>query len=103
VRSVPHWHKDLTRVCENIPIVLVGNKVDCKDRKVRTRILASISSCLAPHATIPGLSSPLLPLPLPALTTHCIYSNTGQAEGHPLPPQEEPAVLRHFGQVQLQL
>jgi len=36
-KSVPHWHKDLTRVCENIPIVLVGNKVDCKDRKVKPK------------------------------------------------------------------
>ena len=32
--NVPKWYKDLTRVCENIPIVLVGNKVDVKDRKV---------------------------------------------------------------------
>jgi GTP-binding nuclear protein Ran len=36
-KSVPHWHKDLTRVCENIPIVLCGNKVDCKDRKVKPK------------------------------------------------------------------
>lgn len=36
-RSVPHWHKDLVRVCEKIPIVLCGNKVDCKDRKVKPR------------------------------------------------------------------
>jgi len=36
-KSVPTWHKDLVRVCENIPIVLVGNKVDCKDRKVKPR------------------------------------------------------------------
>jgi len=34
-KSVPHWHKDLIRVCEGIPIVLVGNKVDVKDRKVK--------------------------------------------------------------------
>ena len=26
-KNVPKWHKDLTRICENIPIVLVGNKV----------------------------------------------------------------------------
>jgi GTP-binding nuclear protein Ran len=36
-KSVPHWYKDLVRVCENIPIVLVGNKVDSKERKVKPR------------------------------------------------------------------
>jgi len=34
-RSVPNWHRDLERVCENIPIVLCGNKVDVKERKVK--------------------------------------------------------------------
>jgi len=34
---VPKWYKDLTRVCETIPIVLVGNKVDVKDRKVKAK------------------------------------------------------------------
>lgn len=33
-KNVPNWHRDLVRVCENIPIVLCGNKVDVKDRKV---------------------------------------------------------------------
>ena len=35
--NVPKWHKDLTRVCENVPVVLVGNKVDVKDRKVKAQ------------------------------------------------------------------
>lgn len=35
--NVPKWFKDLTRVCEGIPIVLVGNKVDIKDRKVKAK------------------------------------------------------------------
>lgn len=35
--NVPKWYKDLTRVCETIPIVLVGNKVDVKDRKVKAK------------------------------------------------------------------
>ena len=35
--NVTKWYKDLTRVCENIPIVLVGNKVDVKDRKVKAK------------------------------------------------------------------
>jgi GTP-binding nuclear protein Ran len=36
-KSVPIWHKDLSRVCESIPIVLCGNKIDCKDRKVKPK------------------------------------------------------------------
>ena len=38
-KSVQRWYKDLTRICDNegskIPICLVGNKVDVKDRKVK--------------------------------------------------------------------
>jgi len=36
-KNIPTWHRDLTRVCENIPIVLVGNKVDVNDRKVKPK------------------------------------------------------------------
>ena len=36
-QNVPKWYKDLVRVCENIPICLVGNKVDIKDRKVKAK------------------------------------------------------------------
>ena len=53
-KNVPNWHSDLVRygavrltcssnevhqirVCENIPIVLTGNKVDIKDRKVKAK------------------------------------------------------------------
>jgi len=37
-KSVPHWYKDIIRVCEvKIPVVLCGNKVDCKDRKVKPK------------------------------------------------------------------
>jgi GTP-binding nuclear protein Ran len=36
-KDVPNWHRDLVRVCEGIPIVLCGNKVDIKDRKVKPK------------------------------------------------------------------
>ena len=37
-KNVPNWHRDLVlRVCENIPVVLCGNKVDIKDRKVKAK------------------------------------------------------------------
>ena len=38
-KNVPKWYKDLTRVCDNIPIVLVGNKVDVRDRKVKAKMI----------------------------------------------------------------
>lgn len=35
-RSVQTWHKDILRVCPNIPVILVGNKCDLeRDRRVR--------------------------------------------------------------------
>eukprot|EP01023_Acetabularia_acetabulum_P038918 TRINITY_DN372_c0_g1_i1.p2 TRINITY_DN372_c0_g1~~TRINITY_DN372_c0_g1_i1.p2 ORF type:complete len:219 (+),score=41.49 TRINITY_DN372_c0_g1_i1:174-830(+) len=36
-KNVPTWHRDLQRVCENIPIVLVGNKCDQKNRQVKPK------------------------------------------------------------------
>jgi len=36
-KNVPNWHRDLVRVCENVPVVLCGNKVDVKDRKVKPK------------------------------------------------------------------
>ncbi len=36
-KNVPKWYKDIIRVVDNIPIVLVGNKVDVKERKVKAK------------------------------------------------------------------
>lgn len=36
-KKVATWHRDLVRVCENIPVVLCGNKIDVKDRKVKPK------------------------------------------------------------------
>lgn len=38
-KNVPNWHRDITRVCDAIPIVLVGNKVDCADRQVKAKMI----------------------------------------------------------------
>ncbi|CDR94568.1 GTP-binding nuclear protein Ran, putative [Babesia bigemina] len=34
-RNVPNWHRDIVRVCDNIPMVLCGNKADVKERQVK--------------------------------------------------------------------
>merc|ERR1711871_1547339 len=36
-KNVGIWYRDLVRVCESIPIVLVGNKVDVKERTVKVK------------------------------------------------------------------
>eukprot|EP00994_Dinema_validum_P001980 NODE_1418_length_964_cov_172.993443_g911_i3.p1 GENE.NODE_1418_length_964_cov_172.993443_g911_i3~~NODE_1418_length_964_cov_172.993443_g911_i3.p1 ORF type:complete len:218 (-),score=60.25 NODE_1418_length_964_cov_172.993443_g911_i3:266-919(-) len=36
-KNVPNWHRDIVRVCDNIPIVLVGNKVDVMERMVKAK------------------------------------------------------------------
>ncbi|KAI0511681.1 hypothetical protein KFK09_012313 [Dendrobium nobile] len=38
-KNVPTWHRDLCRVCENIPIVLCGNKIDVKNRQVKAKMV----------------------------------------------------------------
>eukprot|EP00760_Papus_ankaliazontas_P006320 PhM_4_TR12994/c1_g1_i2/m.67217/K07936/RAN; GTP-binding nuclear protein Ran len=38
-KNVPNWHRDIVRVCDNIPMVLVGNKVDCLDRQVKAKMI----------------------------------------------------------------
>jgi GTP-binding nuclear protein Ran len=36
-RHLGKWYTDLARVCDQIPVVICGNKVDVKDRKVKPR------------------------------------------------------------------
>ena len=36
-KNVPNWYRDIVRVCENIPIVLTGNKVDVLERAVKAK------------------------------------------------------------------
>eukprot|EP01122_Echinamoeba_exundans_P002103 TRINITY_DN12067_c0_g1_i1.p1 TRINITY_DN12067_c0_g1~~TRINITY_DN12067_c0_g1_i1.p1 ORF type:complete len:242 (-),score=74.63 TRINITY_DN12067_c0_g1_i1:780-1424(-) len=36
-KNVPNWHRDIVRVCLEIPMVLCGNKIDVKERQVKPK------------------------------------------------------------------
>jgi GTP-binding nuclear protein Ran len=38
-KNIPSWYRDLVRVCDDIPICLLGNKVDVADRKVKPKMI----------------------------------------------------------------
>lgn len=38
-KNIPMWYRDIRRVCPNIPILLVGNKVDVNNRQVRPKMV----------------------------------------------------------------
>ena len=44
-KNVPSWHRDIVRVREDIPIVLCANKIDIKERKVKSKSITYPSKC----------------------------------------------------------
>lgn len=87
-KNVPNWHRDLERVCEGIPIVLCGNKVDVKvrprlayQRRKRSDLWGNVYSDIGMDHL--GAQS----------QDWCDY----------IPPQEKFAILRNLSQIELQL
>lgn len=72
-KNVPNWHRDLERVCEGIPIVLCGNKVDVKVR--------------------PGLLHPSLEAFTLMSFWLVLTGEEGEDRSRHVPPQKEPPVL----------
>lgn len=36
-KNVPHWYRDVCRVCEKIPMILVGNKIDSPEKRIKAK------------------------------------------------------------------
>jgi len=68
-KNVPNWHRDLVRVCENIPIVLCGNKVDIKDRKVKAK---TITFHRKKNLQVMHFSSIAIPKMICAICEYCL-------------------------------
>ena len=75
---MPNWHRDLTRVCENIPIVLTGNKVEIKDnRKVKAKQIRSTAKKTSSTTTSVAKSNYNFEKPLPlARAPNCAATTT---------------------------
>ena len=75
-KNVQKWYKELTRVCEGIPIVLVGNKVDIKDRKVKAKMVVFHRKIGIPYHEVSARSNYQFELPFVSiLRKHFKYPN----------------------------
>lgn len=102
-KNVPNWHRDLVRVCENIPIVLCGNKVDIKDRKVKAKSIVfhrkkNLQVRVLAHGRGPSVG-------VPCGGRSVTDSDMWIGESRRITKSHLPllTVLRHFCQKQLQL
>ncbi|KAI6109564.1 GTP-binding nuclear protein RAN [Pisolithus sp. B1] len=59
-KNVPNWHRDLERVCENIPIVLCGNKVDVKSNYNFEKPFLWLARKLVGNPTLDFVAAPAL-------------------------------------------
>lgn len=115
---------DLVRVCENIPIVLTGNKVDVKERKVKAKTITFhrkknlqyydisaksnynfekpflwLARKLVGNPTLEFVASPALAPPEVTVDTVLLaayHKEMEDAAQHPLPDEDDAYVSRCF-------
>ncbi|CAF1363186.1 unnamed protein product [Rotaria sordida] len=101
-RNVPQWHKNIIRICRNIPIVLCGNKIDVKDRKLKAKSITyhrknnmkyyDITQKLTENDDLQLVSQILLILPEIHLDPDMLREHELQlieAASHPLPDDDD--------------
>ncbi|XP_034917678.1 GTP-binding nuclear protein Ran-3 isoform X2 [Populus alba] len=95
-KNVPTWHRDLCRVCENIPIVLCGNKVDisAKSNYNFEKPFLYLARKLAGDPNLhfvetPALAPPEVPIDLVAQAQH--EAELAAAASQPLPDDDDDA------------
>jgi GTP-binding nuclear protein Ran len=74
-KHVPTWHEDITRVRSNIPIVLVANKVDSENRKVKAKKINFHLKKNLPYCELSVNSNPNLEQPFLCLARMLIGDN----------------------------
>eukprot|EP01094_Clydonella_sp_ATCC50884_P018552 TRINITY_DN344_c0_g1_i2.p1 TRINITY_DN344_c0_g1~~TRINITY_DN344_c0_g1_i2.p1 ORF type:complete len:371 (+),score=66.24 TRINITY_DN344_c0_g1_i2:25-1137(+) len=57
-KDIPNWYRDVVRVCDNIPIVLCGNKVDCSSNSEEWKRRKSAREAQLAEAKEKGIELP---------------------------------------------
>ncbi|GAM24626.1 hypothetical protein SAMD00019534_078010 [Acytostelium subglobosum LB1] len=89
-KHCPNWYSDLRRVCEDIPIVLCGNKVDVKDRHVKPSMITFHRKNGLAYYDISAKSNYNFEKPFLYLLTKLLGNRDVTFERPPLIPPEVP-------------
>ncbi|KAL2525486.1 GTP-binding nuclear protein Ran-3 [Abeliophyllum distichum] len=87
-KNVPTWHRDLCRVCENIPIVLCGNKSNYNFEKPFLYLARKLAGDPNLHfVESPALAPPEVQIDLAAQQQH--EAELAAAASQPLPDDDD--------------
>jgi len=99
-KNVPNWHTDIVRVCDNIPIVLCGNKVDIKDRKVKAKQITFHRKKYLQYYEVSAKSNYNFEKPFLWLARKLIGPTLNFVESPALQPAEVPIDLAHQQEIE---
>jgi len=103
-KNVPNWHRDIVRVCENIPMVICGNKVDVKDRKVKAKNITFHRKKNLQYYDISARSNYNFEKPFLYLARKLVGDpNLGFVEAPALAPAEVPIDMQQMQQYELEM
>ena len=88
-KNVPKWYKDVFRICRNIPIVVVGNKVDLNDKKVVAKSVIFNQIKSMQYCELSAKSGYQYEKPLLLLLRMLKYNNKIELLSGPVPQPEE--------------
>ncbi|KDO17588.1 hypothetical protein SPRG_16874 [Saprolegnia parasitica CBS 223.65] len=82
-KNVPIWHRDIVRVCEDIPIVLCGSKIDAMTRKVQAEQITFHRKKNLPYCEISAKTDVALEMPFLYLARKLIVAQKQSPDSRP--------------------
>ena len=88
-KNIPKWYKLVCRICENVPVVLVGNKVDSEHRIVESKDIIFHKGKFMQYCELSGRSGYQYEKPFLVLLRMLAQNNTIELLSGPVPQPEE--------------